>query len=553
MSSRSNFKRSPFQASHNRVFDILNHQQQSMKPKSILVSPDSSIKTNAKLQPRKASRLRQLASFSPVRHWLVENMRNYCNSTSLHGFNYITLKGSTANERHFWIGVVIISIIISIVLVIVSWFWNRETPTVTVIESAHFPTWNIPFPAVTICNFNKISKMKALKLARTLKRPPNVSEEKLLSLFRITMFFNFALNHTEEDFHIFGNILNDNNFTIAKLTQELAPNCMDMISKCVWKGDGLRCDSLFQPVQALEEVCCSFNYYGRTTNNFPKKIAYQVPKQPYRVTGCGHSTGISVILNPITDDYFATYLSSYGFRLFIHDAYNFPDENAETKVITSGRESFVRINPESTYATNVVRNMDVELRNCLFYNERALPTMQRYSFGNCMAECRTRYLHKLCGCVPTSLPNNGSFRICGLSEIYCILNAREIFALALPTQNTTLSVVQTTDKFPCDCLPTCEFNSYPSEITMGQLDMKLVSTINNINKTVNSDEQILLHVFFSDLMAKRYRKDIFQDWLSSLASFGGLLGLIMGFSIVTAFEFIYFLTFRPIFNYFNDV
>lgn len=37
-----------------------------------------------------------------------------------------------------------------------------------------------------------------------------------------------------------------------------------------------------------------------------------------------------------------------------------------------------------------------------------------------------------------------------------------------------------------------------------------------------------------------------------LASFGGLLGLIMGFSIVTAFEFIYFLTFRPIFNYFND-
>lgn len=168
MSSLSAFKRSPFKVSHNRVFDILNNQQQNMKPKNILVSPASSIKNSSKLQPRKASRLRQLASFSPVRHWLVENLRNYCNSTSLHGFNYITLKGSTTNERHFWIVVVIISIITSIVLVSVSWFWNRETPTVTVIESAHFPTWNIPFPAVTICNFNKISKIKAMKLARTL-------------------------------------------------------------------------------------------------------------------------------------------------------------------------------------------------------------------------------------------------------------------------------------------------------------------------------------------------------------------------------------------------
>lgn len=84
------------------------------------------------------------------------------------------------------------------------------------------------------------------------------------------MFFNFALNHTEEDFRVFGNILTDNNFTIARLTKELTPDCMGMISKCVWKGTSSRCDSLFQPVQAVEKVCCSFNYYGRAINNFPK-------------------------------------------------------------------------------------------------------------------------------------------------------------------------------------------------------------------------------------------------------------------------------------------
>lgn len=76
-------------------------------------------------------------------------------------------------------------------------------------------------------------------------------------------------------------------------------------------------------------------------------------------------------------------------------------------------------------------------------------------------------------------------------------------------------------------------------------------------------------------MSTRYRKEIYQNWLSALgknqlntnpiyifflnniylilASFGGLLGLIMGFSIVTAFEFVYFLTFRPVFNYYNTI
>ncbi|XP_017472042.1 PREDICTED: pickpocket protein 11 [Rhagoletis zephyria] len=548
----STFKRSPFNKQSNRIFDIHQHQIRRKKlVESPTAQPYNNRDTNAQHQ-HKVSRIRQLATFSPVRHWFLENLRNYCNSTSLHGFNYITLKGSTANERYFWIIIVIISIIVSIVLVIVSWNWNRATPTVTVIESAHFPTWNIPFPAVTICNFNKISKVKAMTLARTFKRPANVSEEKLLNLFRITMFFNFALNHTEEDFRLFENILTTNNYTITQLSNELTPDCLEMMSKCVWKGTRSRCESLFQPVQAMEGVCCSFNYYGRPTNNFPKKIAYQIPKRPYRVTGCGYATGISVVLNPIIKDYFGTYLSSYGFRMLIHDAYNFPDENAETKVVTSGRESFVRINPESTYATNDVRKMDIELRGCLFSDERKLWSMKRYSFINCMSECRTQILYDNCGCIPLSLANNGSFRTCDLREMDCVMKMRDIFSWALPTVNRTVSLVQNTHKFPCDCLPDCQFNGYPSEITMGLLDMNLLSAKNPVNKTVETDEQILLHVFFSDLMAKRYRMDIFQDWLSSLASFGGLLGLIMGFSIVTAFEFLYFLTFRPIFNYFND-
>ena len=137
------------------------------------------------------------------------------------------------------------------------------------------------------------------------------------------------------------------------------------------------------------------------------------------------------MLNPLDYDYYGTYFSSYGFRLLLHDAYNLPDENSETKVITSTRESFVRINPESTYATNDIKRMDVKQRNCLFSYERRLDLMQRYSFINCMAECRIKLLFEKCGCVPANLPNNGTMRLCGLKEIYCFMDQRGMCKLLI--------------------------------------------------------------------------------------------------------------------------
>lgn len=65
-----------------------------------------------------------------------------------------------------WAVIVVSALITSIVLLWISWQWNAATPTITVIENTHFATWNIPFPAVTICNMNKISNAAALRIAQ---------------------------------------------------------------------------------------------------------------------------------------------------------------------------------------------------------------------------------------------------------------------------------------------------------------------------------------------------------------------------------------------------
>lgn len=134
--------------------------------------------------------------------------------------------------------------------------------------------------------------------------------------------------------------------------------------------------------------------------------------------------GLSVLLNPMAEDYYISHYSSYGFRVLLHDAYDFPDRNAPTKIVTLGKESFMRIVPEITYSTEDIRNMPIDMRKCLFHDEHKMPVMQRYSFVNCMSNCRIRLLYEKCGCITYNLPNNGSAKTCGLKELGCVLDNR---------------------------------------------------------------------------------------------------------------------------------
>lgn len=103
-----------------------------------------------------------------IAKWFGKRLKSFCDSTGLHGFNYVTSDLISSKEKFFWSCIVIVAIVVSILLVLESYTWNRKTPTVTLIESSHFAIWNIPFPALTLCNFNKISKSKAMTVAKEL-------------------------------------------------------------------------------------------------------------------------------------------------------------------------------------------------------------------------------------------------------------------------------------------------------------------------------------------------------------------------------------------------
>lgn len=60
-----------------------------------------------------------------------------------------------------WLFVCLISIGFTTVMGMIAWVRFRTTPTITTIETMTYPIWKIPFPAVTVCNINKIDREKA--------------------------------------------------------------------------------------------------------------------------------------------------------------------------------------------------------------------------------------------------------------------------------------------------------------------------------------------------------------------------------------------------------
>lgn len=100
--------------------------------------------------------------------WLNDKILNFCKVTSLHGYVHTVNKEYHAFERWIWIILSFFALVTAVVLLWISWNWTAETPTTTVIESTNHPTYNLPFPSVTICGMNKISNVLALETARTM-------------------------------------------------------------------------------------------------------------------------------------------------------------------------------------------------------------------------------------------------------------------------------------------------------------------------------------------------------------------------------------------------
>ncbi|XP_037300046.1 sodium channel protein Nach [Manduca sexta] len=259
---------------------------------------------------------------------------------------------------------------------------------------------------------------------------------------------------------------------------------------------------------------------------------------PRRVTSCGYQTALTVLLRTDPDDYYSASVASQGSMVFIDNAYNVPDLDSPVRMVNPSTEVLIALSPERTYTTPGVKAFTPDQRQCYYNDEIKIADFRQYSFHNCMAYQKIVAIKNICDCVPFFFAVKEYHRTCNFNDMDCLE-----FVLTPDPQKEDDKIYF--DSF--QCLPECEHYEYPLEVALGKLANNIKSSELPFFKDVNLENRSLLNVFFNDLVSTRYRRDVYLNWQNILAAFGGLLSLMLGFTLISGFDLILFLVLRVLF------
>lgn len=84
--------------------------------------------------------------------------RTYFSMTSLHGLKYLMESGRPKYEKVFWLAALGAWWFVAVVMIYLVFHHWAASPVLVSFESEPLPITEIPFPAISICNMNKVYK-----------------------------------------------------------------------------------------------------------------------------------------------------------------------------------------------------------------------------------------------------------------------------------------------------------------------------------------------------------------------------------------------------------
>ncbi|KYN18027.1 Sodium channel protein Nach [Trachymyrmex cornetzi] len=459
----------------------------------------------------------------------------YCDNTNLHGFRYISMDGSSIIESILWFLVCMLSIVFCAILMLRLWANYSNNPIVTTIYTSN-PIWDMSFPAVTICNNNKVYRPHVDLIAKNLYMDgftTNDSDKFFSSLTKL-----IRPNKISIDSATARQVLNRLDMTVEALMKQLMQPCSALLLRCIWIGKVHDCSKIFKTVKSSEGFCCAFNsHYELNVGHMSKVKAFNstdfnntseddlpgvhtIVKAP----GSGRDVGLAVALNIEPDMYKATSRPFIGASVIIHGPIDFPDIGARITTVPVGHVLATPITGTSIRGMESLRAIPLEKRLCYFDNE--VPGEIRYSHQSCISDCIAKYTHHTCGCLPFYYPEaRKGTKTCYLSDINCLLSIRKM----IPHHAGTCK----------KCLPQCTDMLYT--INPEHVKMEGMGFDSDLMHGFNMKNTSFVYVFFGDVSYVEYRKESTISWDSLLASFGGIFGLCLGGSVLSVIELGYLL------------
>ncbi|XP_052126950.1 sodium channel protein Nach-like isoform X2 [Frankliniella occidentalis] len=487
---------------------------------------------------------------------IAQVVADYMQQTSLHGYRYLTEPGRHWFERLLWLVVHALATGGVVWQVNTMYHEYRTQVPITTVQSTHYHVSLVPFPAVAICDINKIRKSRVQALAAKLIREhglASVTQEELTGLLR---FLGRLYDHSREgeeyimrleELFITYNVTLD----YRGVMQMLGTQCDELLLACRWAGKAKPCTELFETRKTMEGYCCTFNYV-RPTDNFDTsydETGEVVAEDAQRSLADGPMMGLSVLVNSNISDYFYPLLPTTGVKLLVFNPNDYPDTASGgliEKLVMAQEEVFFTLSSVTTKPTAEVVGLSKERRGCLFNNEKILFS-NFYSYSDCLMDCRVQSMRNLCGCLPFYSPVKGKeedTRVCEIGDLRCLNKHTEMWQTLRPRQDLPGLELEMTQSLECnECFPACGDTVYHVETTSMPLQQVLMDH-SNFLRGFKVENHSAFHIYFGSTSQSLMNKSVRMAWPDLLSNVGGICGVFVGFSAMSVIEFLYFFTLR---------
>ncbi|XP_046446200.1 pickpocket protein 28-like isoform X3 [Daphnia pulex] len=459
----------------------------------------------------------------------------FLRNTSIHGMRYIGQRNRPIFERIFWMLLVVVGCVISVYGCYLEWIkWSDSSILITRDPSVttHDP---INFPVMTICSTNKISSSKLEAVINEPKYSWMNYSSMVMAIRYLTKFDGLVSNTEDDNFQHLLHELNERNIDIEDLVEvihQVHPRCSDMIVDCQWKSSVVSCGRLLSLRMTDDGFCCSIDVgvFDRDDENGTTGTVYDY----------GVHSAFRIILDPNVNDNVLSTISIDGFKILLHNKDEFPDVIERGFIVGSGYENYVALNSYSVSYTPVIPSVSFEKRQCYVEGEGKLKYNLSgliYTRSSCLFECRTEKILEECQCLPYFIKVNVSVPSCRLQSYPCVVKfyVRSVFMASIANN--------------CRCPATCKDQWFTTQISSAPLSLSGFSssrTFQRISRRKNVDANysvklIGLRIFFKYNAGDSFSMDVPFGNKELIASIGGILGLGLGFSMISAIELCYFL------------
>ncbi|KAG7159376.1 Pickpocket protein 28-like 1, partial [Homarus americanus] len=495
-----------------------------------------------------------------------ETVTEFCEETSFHGFKYFVKRDLSIPKRVFWAVSWVASLTACCYYIGQNISEYKDSPILTTIDSTAFPISKVDFPSVTFCNFNHIVKSRHPPAQETVV---GRSASHPLDTFEPLVVFSGG---------------------------QSAQRCEDMVLFCLWRGT-VDCAGLFTQVSTRNGFCCVINVADTVTKppsparcpgdssgtNSTTKTGARVNKVKPNIdlSSAGVNQGLTVLLDAQVYEYTYSTYHSVGFKMHLQEPTGPPGLSHEGVVVSPGKEVFIPVQAFSTFTTRAALQLRPNERKCFLNSERRLKNYANvYSHEACVLDQRTIQLLKACGCRDYHMP--GEEDVClSQEQIGCVrefaanwhmdpaqveqiseacysgCNSTTYLATpsyaSLPTpymEKTWLGL-----RFLIPTIKTmCRLGYFNKEQKVGTSELCYLRDEEELEHLLQNHPDVvqdltdylekngaLVHVYFEYSTSTLYKRDIVATASQIVANIGGLLGLFLGFSLLSGAEIIFYL------------